>query len=107
MKKKSKEIKRKKSVNEKSMTPKQIKKFLNSLPEWTPIKVNWNDAFSKRGWIDKEDISREALEVENVGYFIKVDTIYVYMGNGSTSDHASITDLWGIPLGMVRKITKL
>ena len=105
--KKTKIIKRKKSVNEKSMTQKQIKRFLNSLTEWTPIKVNWNDAFSKRGWIDEEDINRQALEVQNIGFYLKFDNIYVYMGNGSTVDRSSVTDLWGIPLGMVRKVIKL
>ena len=105
--KKTKTIKRKKSVNEKSMTQRQIKKFLNSLTEWTPIKVNWNDAFSKRGWIGMDDITRQALEVQNVGHFLRSDNVYVYLGNGSTTDLTAITDLWGIPLGMIRRIIKL
>ena len=94
-------------VDMSKMTLNQKRSCVNSLKEWTPIEVNWNDAFSKRGWLEIEDLEKKSFEVHNIGLYLKSDNRYLYLANGCTSDRASITDLWGIPLGMITSIKLL
>ena len=98
---------RKKSVNEKSMTLKQIRKFVSTLKQWIPVKVNWTDAFSKRGWYEVEKLPTLGYEVENTGNFISYNDVYIFLSNGRCTTDGAITDVWGIPWGMITKVEKI
>ena len=94
-------------VVKKSMSLTQIKKFVHSLKRGTPIIVEWNDAWSKRGWYNEDEVVRVSTYVSNAGWFINMDGDWLRLAAGrSTSDHM-VTDLWGIPLGMITNLRKL
>ena len=91
----------------KSMSLMQIKKFVRTLKSGTPITVEWNDAWSRRGWFNEDETMRHNISVSNVGWFVNMDGDWLRLAAGrSTSDHM-VTDLWGIPLGMITGLRKL
>jgi hypothetical protein len=70
--------------------------------------VCWNDAFSKRGWFDIKELPRQALIVTNVGLYTSSCPVYLYLANGySGKEGTDVTDLWGIPWGMISSIKLL
>jgi hypothetical protein len=85
------------------MTLNQKRNFVNSLGRWTPIKVVWNDAFSKRGWFEIKELPRLALQVINVGLYVSSCSTYLYIANGHHNEE-EVTDLWGVPFGMITSI---
>ena len=96
-----------KSDVKKSMSLKQIKSFVRLLTNGTPIEVNWNDAWSRRGWFNEDEAMRHNVSVSNTGWFVNMDGDWLRLAAGrSTSEHM-VTDLWGIPLGMITHLRKL
>ena len=100
---------RKKSVKEKSMTLKQIKKLLTTLKRGTPIEIRWTDAYSGNSWRDFDDSCKGAYRVSTIGYFAMSDHEYVRMYSADVleSENSTVGSVSGIPLMMITRIKKL
>ena len=80
---------------------------MSTLKEWTPLKVKWNDAFSKRGWWKVEDLPNLGYKVENVGWYVNSNEEFLFLSNAQCPDDGMVTDAWGIPWGMIKKVEKI
>ena len=65
-------------VDMSKMTLNQKRSCVNSLKEWTPIEVNWNDCFSRVGWREKREVPDYAMHVKSIGYFLSMDEEFLY-----------------------------
>ena len=75
-----------------------------------PIKVVWADAFCRQGWwpspSSKWDSSE--LRVETLGFYMGRDKKHIAISQGrQLNGDRDIDNSLFIPLGMVRKITRL
>ena len=91
----------------KSMSLTQIKKFVRTLKRGTPIIVEWNDAWSRRGWYAEDESMRHHIRVSNVGWFLNMDGDWLRLADGRSTSDNMVTDLWGIPLGMITGLKRL
>ena len=80
---------------------------MNSLKEWTPIEVNWNDSFSRTGWREKKEVPDYAMHVKSIGYFLSMDEEFLYNCHGRFADTDTVEDINGIPWGMITSIKLL
>ena len=91
----------------KSMSLSQIKKFVRTLKRGTPITVEWNDAWSRRGWFTEDETMRVCVNVSNAGWFVSMDGDWLRLAAGRSTGDRMVTDLWGIPLGMITNLKRL